>query len=85
MIGGRALARSETYAHAFQMLACFAADRLGVRPCNPIVEQPTAPLVPDFLDTLQRERGNSVSTRYARLAAIESFFRYLEFRCGQRR
>ena len=67
------------------MLACFAADRLGVRPGNPVVEQPTASLVLDFLDTLQRERGNSVSTRNARLAAIESFFRYLKFRCGQRR
>ena len=67
------------------MLACFAADRLSVRPRNPVVEQPTAPLVPDFLDTLQRERGNSVSARNARLAAIESFFRYLVFRCGQRR
>ena len=34
----------ESYAYAFQMLACFAADRLGVRPCNLVVEQLTAPL-----------------------------------------
>ena len=47
----------ESYAYAFQMLACFAADRLGVRPCNLVVEQLTAPLVLDFLDSLQRERG----------------------------
>ena len=70
----------ESYAYAFQMLACFAADRLGVRPCNLVVEQLTAPLVLDFLDSLQRERGNSVGTRNARLAAIKSFFRYLEYR-----
>lgn len=70
----------ESYAYAFQMLACFAAERLGVRPCNLVVEQLTAPLVLDFLDALQRERGNSVRTRNARLAAIKSFFRYLEYR-----
>ena len=70
----------ESYAYAFQMLACFASERLGVRPCNLVVEQLTAPLVLDFLDALQRERGNSVSTRNARLAAIKSFFRYLEYR-----
>ena len=70
----------ESYAYAFQVLACFAADRLGVRPCNLVVEHLTAPLVLAFLDALQRERGNSVRTRNARLAAIKSFFRYLEYR-----
>ena len=47
----------ESYAYAFQMFACFAAERLGVRPCNLVVEQLTAPLVLDFLDALQRERA----------------------------
>lgn len=70
----------ESYAYAFQLLVCFAADRLGVRPCDLVVEQLTAPLVLDFLDNLERERGNSVRTRNARLAAIKSFFRYLEYR-----
>ena len=75
----------ESYAYAFRMLACFAADRLGVGPCNLVVEQLTAPLVLEFLDALQRERGNSVSTRNARLAAIKSFFRYLEYRVPRHR
>ena len=70
----------ESYAYAFQVLACFAADRLGVRLCNLVVEHLTAPLVLDVLDALQRERGNSVRTRNARLAAIKSFFRCLEYR-----
>lgn len=31
-----------------------------------------------FLDTLEQDRGNSVSTRNQRLAAVHSFFRYLQ-------
>lgn len=33
-----------------------------------------------FLEHLERKRGNSARTRNARLAAINSFFRYLEYR-----
>jgi integrase/recombinase XerD len=33
-----------------------------------------APLIAGFLDHLERERGNSVRTRNARLAAIHSLF-----------
>ena len=39
-----------------------------------------APLVLDFLDHLETERGNSVRTRNARLAAIHSFMRYAALR-----
>jgi integrase/recombinase XerD len=35
-----------------------------------------APLVGDFLDHLERVRGNSIRTRNARLAAIHSLFGY---------
>ncbi|MGY3411062.1 site-specific recombinase XerD [Bradyrhizobium sp. GM5.1] len=33
-----------------------------------------------FLEHLEKQRGNSARTRNARLAAINSFFRYLEYR-----
>ena len=39
-----------------------------------------APLVGAFLDHLEQERGNSVRTRNARLAAIRSLFRYAALR-----
>ncbi len=39
-----------------------------------------APLVLDFLDHLQTERGNTARTRNARLAAIHSFMRYAALR-----
>ncbi len=70
----------QSYADSFQLLVCFAAERLGVRPCRIEVEQLTAPLILDFLDSLERERNNTIGTRNVRLAAFKSFFRYLEFR-----
>jgi integrase/recombinase XerD len=39
-----------------------------------------APVVLDFLDHLETERGNSVRTRNARLAAVHSFMRYAALR-----
>jgi site-specific recombinase XerD len=38
------------------------------------------PLILAFLEHLEKKRGNSVRTRNARLAAINAFFRYLEYR-----
>ena len=70
----------ESYATSFQLLVCFAAERLGVRPCRIGIEQLTAPLILDFLHDLEDRRGNSVGTRNVRLAAFKSFFRYLEYR-----
>ena len=70
----------EAYAYAFQLLACFAARRLGVRPSEIALEQLDVPLVLAFLEHLEAERGCSARTRNARLAAIHSFFRFLEYR-----
>ena len=63
----------QSYADSFQLLVCFAAERLGVRPCRIEIEQLTAPLILDFLDNLERERKNTVGTRNVRLAAFKSF------------
>ena len=62
-----------------QLLVCFAAERFGVRPCRIQIEQLTAPLILDFLDSLERERSSTIGTRNVRLAAFKSFFRYLEY------
>jgi integrase/recombinase XerD len=70
----------ETYAYAFQLLLCFAAERLDTHPSSLELEQLDAPLVLAFLEHLERERGNSPKTRNARLAAIHAFFRFLEYR-----
>jgi integrase/recombinase XerD len=69
-----------TYAYSFQLLVCFAACRLDVKPCQLEIEQLDAPLVLDFLRHIESDRRNSPRTRNARLAAINSFFRFLEYR-----
>jgi len=70
----------DAYAYAFQLLVCFAADRLGIRPSQLAVEQLDVPLVLAFLEYVEAERRCSARTRNARLAAIHSFFRFLEYR-----
>ena len=46
----------QSYADSFQLLVCFAAERLRVRPCRIEIEQLTAPLILDFLDSLARSQ-----------------------------
>lgn len=70
----------EAYAYAFQLLVCFAAGRLGVKPCQLTIEQLDVPLILAFLEHVEAERKCSARTRNARLAAIHSFFRFLEYR-----
>jgi integrase/recombinase XerD len=69
-----------TYAYSFQLLVCFAARRLNVKPCQLEIEQLDAPLVLAFLKHIESERHNSARTRNARLAAVNSLFRFLEYR-----
>ena len=64
------------YRDAWRLLLCHAEDRTGKQPCQLDLADLDAPFVAGFLDHLERDRGNSVRTRNARLAAIRSFFRY---------
>ena len=67
----------DAYAYSFQLLICFAADRLHVKPSQFEIEQLDVPLILAFLEHIESARGNSARTRNARLAAIHSFFHYL--------
>ena len=71
---------SDSYASSFQLLFVFAAERLGVRPSKLTLEQIDAGLISAFLEHLEDERKNAIVTRNVRLAAIKSFFRFLEYR-----
>ena len=64
------------YRDTFKLLLVFTVDRTGTAPSQLGIEDWDAPLIGDFLDNLETERGNSVRTRNARLAAIHSLFRY---------
>lgn len=70
----------ETYAYTFQLFVSFAARQLKTQPSKLAIETLDAPLVVDFLNYLEKERGNSARTRNARNAAIKAFFRFLEYR-----
>lgn len=70
----------DSYAYSFQLLFEYAGRRFGVTPSALSLEQIDAPLVMDFLVSLESERGNSPSARNARLAAIKSFMRFVEYR-----
>lgn len=70
----------ESYRDAFELLFAFTTRRSGKDPSALRMTDLDAPLVLDFLDYLETERGNSVRTRNARLAAIHSFMRYASVR-----
>lgn len=77
---GASMHTRDTYAYSFQLLFLFASERLKVSPSALSLEQIDAPLVCAFLEHLETKRGNKASTRNVRLAAIKSFFHFLEYR-----
>ena len=68
------------YTDCFRLLVPYAAEQTKIRPCALKIEHFTVALLLAFLESLERDRENRVSTRNIRLAAIKSFFRYLEYR-----
>src|SRR5664279_5645356 len=70
----------DSYAYSFQSLFEFASERIKVAPSALMLEQLDAPLVCTFLEHLETTRRNSAHTRNIRLAAIRTFFRFLQHR-----
>jgi len=77
---GASVHTRDTYAYSFQLLFLFASERLKMAPSALALEQFDAPLITAFLEHLETVRGNKPSTRNVRLAAIKSFFHFLEYR-----
>ena len=69
----------QSYTECFRLLVVFASERLGVRPSKLTIEHLAVPLLTAFLEHLETDRKNRISTRNVRLAAIKSFHRYLEY------
>ncbi len=67
------------YRDTFRLLLRFAAQQRKKAPSKLSLEDLDAPFVGDFLDHLEKLRGNSVRSRNTRLAAIHSFFHYVSF------
>lgn len=66
-----------SYRDAFRLVLRFALQRLGKQPSALALEDLDARFIGEFLDHVERERGNSARTRNIRLAALHSFFRYV--------
>jgi integrase/recombinase XerD len=65
-----------SYRDTFKLLLAFVAERTGRNPARLGLGDLDATTVGAFLQHLETVRGNTVTTRNARLTAIHSFFRY---------
>ena len=64
------------YRDALRLLLLFAAQRARKQPVRLLIDDVGPDTVAAFLDHLETHRGNTSTTRNARLAAIHSFYRY---------
>lgn len=84
-LGGRRAspATVASYRDTFRLLLRFAQDRTGTPPSRLDFAQLDAATIGAFLDHLEADRGNGVTTRNLRLTAIHSLFRYAALRCPE--
>jgi site-specific recombinase XerD len=68
-----------TYRDALKLLLVFASKRSGRPPSRLVVGDLDRPVVLEFLQHLEKVRGNSIRTRNARLTAIRSFFQHVAY------
>ena len=57
----------------------FAKDKYKLSPEKIKLEILSKTFILDFLDWLEDTKGNAISTRNVRLAALRSFFRFLSY------
>lgn len=65
-----------TYRDAFVLFLDFATAQLRKQPTTMGLHDITPALILAFLDHLERDRGNAVRTRNARLAALRAFMKF---------
>jgi site-specific recombinase XerD len=68
-----------SYRDTFRLFLRFTQQRLHKPPAALVFEEIDAPLIVEFLNHLEKQRGLSVRSRNLRLTAIHSFFRYIAF------
>jgi len=71
------------YRDTCRLLLDFAWRSTGIQPTQLDISDLDAPLITAFLQHLETERANTVTTRNARLAAIHSLFRYAALRAPE--
>lgn len=66
------------YRDAFRLLLRFIHETKGVQPAALSAADLDAPVILAFLDNIEQQRANCIRSRNARLAAIRSFFRFVQ-------
>jgi len=69
-----------TYRDGLRLFLVFAAEQTGKPPSRLTLADLDRDRVLSFLTHLEKERGNTVRTRNARLAVIRSFFKHVAYR-----
>jgi site-specific recombinase XerD len=67
-----------SYRDTFKLLIAFFSDVRSIPPGKLTLDCIDAHAVTGFLNWLEAERGNSIATRNQRLAAVSSFYRWLQ-------
>ena len=67
-----------SYRDTFKLLIAFFSDVRSIPPGKLTLDCIGARAVTGFLNWLEAERGNSIATRNQRLAAVSSFYRWLQ-------
>lgn len=71
------------YRDTFRLLLRYAQQQLGPPPAALDLADIGTDLVGGFLDHLENDRNNGITTRNARLAAIHALFHYAALRCPE--
>jgi integrase/recombinase XerD len=72
-----------SYRDTFRLFLTFVKDTTGREPAALQVSDLDAPLVLQFLDYLEQQRGHTVRSRNLRLAALRTFVRFLALRAPE--
>lgn len=72
-----------SYRDTYIRLLTYCRDILDIKPEKLNVSDLTAERITEFLDWLERECNNGISTRNQRLAAIHSLFRYIQMQAPE--
>ena len=72
-----------SYRDTFRLFLTFVKDTTGREPTALHLSDLDAPLVLQFLDYLEHQRGNTIRSRNMRLAAIRTFIRFLALRAPE--
>jgi len=72
-----------SYRDTFRLFLAFVKETTGREPAALQVSDLDAPLVLQFLDYLEQQRGNTVRSRNMRLAALRTFSRFLALRAPE--